>query len=106
MKSLLKEKISIFKVPIILFIGCLLMISLNKSIYKENKEDFKEKYIKAERDCNALELENNKAKERKEAYMELKNKYDELSKEYSDYEENTSKALDKKIEELKREIGE
>ena len=38
--------------------------------------------------------------------MELKNKYDELSKEYSDYEENTSKDLDKKIEELKREIGE
>ena len=40
------------------------------------------------------------------SYMELKNKYDELSKEYSDYEENTSKALDKKIDELKREIGE
>lgn len=106
MKSLLKEKISIFKVPIILCIGIFLIISLNRSIYKDNKEGFKGKYIKAESDFNALELENNKAKERKDSYMELKNKYDELSKEYSDYEENTSKALDKKIEELKREIGE
>lgn len=106
MKNLLKEKISVFKVPIILCIGIFLIISLNRSIYKDNKEDFKEKYIKTESDFNALELENNKAKERKDSYMELKNKYDELSKEYSDYEENTSNVLDKKIEELKREIGE
>ena len=72
MKSLLKEKISIFKVPIILFIGCLLMISLNKSIYKENKEDFKEKYIKTENDCIALELENNRQRKEKSLIWNLK----------------------------------
>ncbi|ELC8441099.1 hypothetical protein QYB59_000094 [Clostridium perfringens] len=106
MKNSFMKKIFNFKALIVLGIGVILLISLNSRIYRENIEDFKEKYIRAEANYNTLVLENDKAKERKESYMELKKKYDELNAEYTNYEKNTLKTLDEKIADLKSEIGE
>lgn len=106
MKNSFMKKISNFKALIALGIGITLVISLNSRIYRDHVDRFKEKYIIAKEKLNDLVLENDKAKERKESYVELKKKYDELNAKYTDYEKNTLKTLDEKIADLKSEIGE
>lgn len=106
MKNSFIKKISNFKALIVFGAGLILLISLNSRIYRDEIECFKNKYIRAQEKYNDLALENNKAKERKESYVELKKKYDELNEEYTDYEKNTLKTLDEKIADLKSEVGE
>lgn len=106
MKNSFVKKIYNLKVLIALGIGITLVISLNSRIYRDYVDSFKEKYIIAKEKHNDLVLENDKAKERKESYVELKKKYDELNAKYTDYEKNTLKTLDEKIADLKSEIGE
>ncbi|MDZ5252136.1 hypothetical protein [Clostridium sp. LIBA-8841] len=106
MRNSFIKKISNFKALIAFVAGLILLISLNSRIYRDEIEYFKNKYIRAQEKYNDLALENDKAKERKESYVELKKKYDELNEKYTDYEKNTLKTLDEKIADLKSEVGE
>lgn len=106
MKNSFIKKISNFKALIAFGAGLILLISLNSRIYRDEIEYFKNKYIRAQEKYNDLALENDKAKERKESYVELKKKHDELNEKYNDYEKNTLKTLDEKIADLKSEVGE